>query len=232
MVNIYSKIYIAGHKGLVGSAILKRLRQKGYKNLEQIYIVSKDVKTKRKKQKIKLDELRKLLEKEEEKLKLFNEEVKKQEIIKINNLKPTSAIFTQNEASEYPNGETYDYNDTKYENLIDFENQKTIIYEGSKSGRGDNFIKSGALFFAREKKRHDFTYIGQVTFVREISKNKKPEPAKYELTLTRNILDKKESDRFLRTVQNLKKLKSGQLDRLNVEVKKSKIKRNHKKGIF
>ena len=145
---------------------------------------------KRKKQKIKLDELRKLLEKEEEKLKLFNEEVKKQEIIKINNLKPTSAIFTQNEASEYPNGETYDYNDTKYENLIDFENQKTIIYEGSKSGRGDNFIKSGALFFAREKKRHDFTYIGQVTFVREISKNKKPEPAKYELTLTRNIINK------------------------------------------
>jgi 2-methylcitrate dehydratase len=45
-------------------------------------------------------------------------------------------------------------------------------------------------------------------------------------------LDKKESDRFLRTVQNLKKLKSGQLDKLNVEVKKSKIKRNHKKGIF
>ena len=52
------------------------------------------------------------------------------------------------------------------------------------------------------------------------------------LTLTENILDKKESDRFLKTVQNLKKLKSGQLDRLNIEVKKSKIKRNLKKGIF
>ena len=52
------------------------------------------------------------------------------------------------------------------------------------------------------------------------------------LTLTENILDKKESDRFLKTVQNLKKLKSGQLDKLNIEVRKSKLKRNLKKGIF
>ena len=52
------------------------------------------------------------------------------------------------------------------------------------------------------------------------------------LTLTEKILDKKESSRFLKTVQNLKKLKSGQLSKLNIEVKKSKIKRNLKKGIF
>ena len=52
------------------------------------------------------------------------------------------------------------------------------------------------------------------------------------LTLTENLIDKKESDRFLRTVQNLKKLKSGQLDKLNIEVKKNKIKKNLKKGIF
>ena len=39
-------------------------------------------------------------------------------------------------------------------------------------------------------------------------------------------------ERFLRTVQNLRKLKSGQLDRLNIIVKKGKIKRNLKKGIF
>ena len=52
------------------------------------------------------------------------------------------------------------------------------------------------------------------------------------LTLTENIVDKKERDRFLKTVQNLKKLKSGQLDRLNIQVKKSKLKRNLKKGIF
>ena len=45
-------------------------------------------------------------------------------------------------------------------------------------------------------------------------------------------LDKKEIERFLKTVQNLRKLKSGQLDRLNIIVKKSKIKRNLKKGIF
>ena len=52
------------------------------------------------------------------------------------------------------------------------------------------------------------------------------------LTLTENILDKKESNRFLKTAQNLKKLKAGQLDKLNIEVKKNKIKRNLKKGIF
>ena len=52
------------------------------------------------------------------------------------------------------------------------------------------------------------------------------------LILTENILDKKESNRFLKTVQNLEKLKSGQLDKLNIDVRKSKIKRNLKKGIF
>ncbi len=52
------------------------------------------------------------------------------------------------------------------------------------------------------------------------------------LTLTEGILDKKESNRFLNSVQNLKKLKAGQLDKLNIEVKKSKLKRNLKKGIF
>ena len=52
------------------------------------------------------------------------------------------------------------------------------------------------------------------------------------LTLTENILDKKETYRFLKTVQNLKKLKPGQLNKLNIEVKKSKLKRNFKKGIF
>ncbi|MBD1161390.1 MmgE/PrpD family protein [Pelagibacterales bacterium SAG-MED15] len=52
------------------------------------------------------------------------------------------------------------------------------------------------------------------------------------ITLTKDILPKKESDRFLKTVQNLKKLKSGQLNRLNIEVNKSKLKRNLRKAIF
>ena len=52
------------------------------------------------------------------------------------------------------------------------------------------------------------------------------------LTLTEKILDKKESNKFLKTVQNLKKLKAGQLDKLNIEVKRGKIKRNFKRGIF
>ena len=52
------------------------------------------------------------------------------------------------------------------------------------------------------------------------------------LTLTENILSKKESDRFLKTVQSLRRLKSGQLNKLNIEVRKSKLKRNLRKGIF
>ena len=36
MINLNSKIYIAGHNGLVGSAILRSLKKKGYKNL--IYV--------------------------------------------------------------------------------------------------------------------------------------------------------------------------------------------------
>jgi hypothetical protein len=51
-------------------------------------------------------------------------------------------------------------------------------------------------------------------------------------TLTENIFSKKESDRFLKSVQNLKKLKKGNLDKLNIEVSKKYIKNNNKKGIF
>ncbi len=52
------------------------------------------------------------------------------------------------------------------------------------------------------------------------------------LILTKNIISKKESDRFLITVQKLMNLKVGQLDKLNIEIKKTKLKRNYKKGIF
>ena len=52
------------------------------------------------------------------------------------------------------------------------------------------------------------------------------------LTLTKNIISKKESDRFLKTVQNLSKLKSGQLNKINIEIKSSNLKKNNKKGIF
>ena len=33
MISLISKIYVAGHKGLVGSAILRKLKQKGYKKI-------------------------------------------------------------------------------------------------------------------------------------------------------------------------------------------------------
>jgi len=52
------------------------------------------------------------------------------------------------------------------------------------------------------------------------------------LTLTDGILDKKESSRFLKTVQNLKNLKAGELNKLNIQVKRNQIKKNTKKGIF
>ena len=46
------------------------------------------------------------------------------------------------------------------------------------------------------------------------------------------ILNKKESSRFIKIVQNLKKLKPGELNKLNIEVRKNQIKKNIKKGIF
>ena len=39
MINYNSKIFIAGHKGLVGSAIVRKLKEKGYNNL---IVVSKN----------------------------------------------------------------------------------------------------------------------------------------------------------------------------------------------
>ena len=47
-----------------------------------------------------------------------------------------------------------------------------------------------------------------------------------------DIISKKESSKFLKVGQNLKKLKSGELNKLNFEVKRNKIKKNLKKGIF
>ncbi len=51
-------------------------------------------------------------------------------------------------------------------------------------------------------------------------------------TLTDKIISKKESERFLKIVQNLKNLKNGQLVKLNIEVSNKKIKKNKKKAIF
>ena len=50
--------------------------------------------------------------------------------------------------------------------------------------------------------------------------------------LTKSILQDKEINRFLNVVKNLKKLKKGDLCKLNLEIKRNKIKRNKRKGIF
>jgi len=52
------------------------------------------------------------------------------------------------------------------------------------------------------------------------------------LTLTKDIIPKKESDRFLKDIQNLRKLKSNQLHKLNIEINNRNIKKNNKIGIF
>jgi len=52
------------------------------------------------------------------------------------------------------------------------------------------------------------------------------------LILTKNIISKKENDRFLNDVQKLKKLKPGQLYKLNIETKKSYLKKSLKKEFF
>ena len=51
-------------------------------------------------------------------------------------------------------------------------------------------------------------------------------------TLTDKIISRKESLKFINTVQRLKKLKKGQLTKLNIEVNKKYLKQNNKKGIF
>ena len=50
--------------------------------------------------------------------------------------------------------------------------------------------------------------------------------------LTDKVISKKESERFLKDVQNCKNLKNGQLDKLNIEITKKFLKRNNKAGIF
>ena len=51
--------------------------------------------------------------------------------------------------------------------------------------------------------------------------------------LTEGIISKKESKRFLKAVQNLKKLKSNQLTSLNIEIlKKNNSRKKNKFSIF
>ena len=51
-------------------------------------------------------------------------------------------------------------------------------------------------------------------------------------TLTNGIVSNKESERFLKAVQNLRKLKSGELTKLNVVVKGKSLRTKVKKTIF
>ncbi len=52
------------------------------------------------------------------------------------------------------------------------------------------------------------------------------------IVLTKDLISNKESERFLKIVQKIKEIKKGNLYKLNIEVKKSLLKKNKKKGIF
>ena len=51
-------------------------------------------------------------------------------------------------------------------------------------------------------------------------------------TLTNGIISPKESNRFIKVVQDLRKLKSGELHKLNVEVKAKSLRTRSNKVIF
>ncbi len=85
-------------------------------------------------------------------------------------------------------------------------------------------LNNGKKIVEQLDKADAHTY-GARPFIRENYINK-------FLTLTKNIISRKESDRFLKTVQKLTKLKPGQLHKLNIEIKSSNLKKNNKKGIF
>ena len=51
-------------------------------------------------------------------------------------------------------------------------------------------------------------------------------------TLTKNIIDQKESENFLNNVQSLRELGKSELYKLNIEIDGRKLKKNNTKGIF
>jgi len=86
----------------------------------------------------------------------------------------------------------------------------------------------------------NFLYLGK--FVK-LSKNKEKNDyliiskghaasVQYPYLIRNGIVKKNESFRFLKEVQNLTRLKSGHLFKLNIELNKKFIKVNKKKGIF
>ena len=122
-------------------------------------------------------------------------------------MQSTTAIWTQNEASG-----NYDYKDSSYSKLI--TGQTTIEYEGSKTGVGNKFIKKGALVFARNKRKDDFTYIGQVTSVEVLRKQTNTSPAKFQLILDHREVNGTPPKTVLKTIPNAGGPKKSALTRM------------------
>ena len=51
-------------------------------------------------------------------------------------------------------------------------------------------------------------------------------------TLTSGIISKREGIRFLKEVQNLRKIRKGHLSKVNLEINNNQLKKNKKNGIF
>ena len=85
-------------------------------------------------------------------------------------------------------------------------------------------MKSGKKYI-EELERADAHPYGARPFKRENYVNKFN-------VLTDKIISKRESERFLRDVQNCRNLKNGQLNKLNIEISRKHLKRNKKTGIF
>ena len=69
-------------------------------------------------------------------------------------------------------------------------------------------------------------------FIKKKIKEKRKDYINKFKTLTEGIISKNEINRFLNDVQNLKKLKSKELYKLNIEISSKKLRKNLKKGIF
>jgi hypothetical protein len=101
---------------------------------------------------------------------------------------PTTAIWRNAEPSFF-NKIRYNYDDrTNQTPMVDkFTNARLLIveYEGSKSGRGKQWIQPGSLFFERYKNNSRYIYIGKVVFVNPLRPRSDLCPALYELSIKR-----------------------------------------------
>ena len=110
--------------------------------------------------------------------------------------------------------------DVKKTGKIEVQNVKHLLER-----MGGNHSEDQVKKYMEELDRADAHPYGARPFKRENYINK------FHI-LTDKVISKKESERFLKDVQNCKNLKNGQLDKLNIEISKKFLKSNNRAGIF